>query len=66
MIDSGLVGRKVFFMVRSHVERRYSILEPTQSRISPIVLKCTKKQPHRGRRRIFLNEPEVGVPYVPR
>ena len=34
VIDSGLVGRKV----RSHEERRFSILGPTQSRISSSIL----------------------------
>ena len=33
VIDSGLVG-----LVRSHVERRCSVLGPTQSRISPSIL----------------------------
>ena len=42
LIDSGLVGRKVFFMVRSQEERRFSILGPTQSRISPIISWYTK------------------------
>jgi len=45
VIDSGLVGRKVFFipLVRSHEERICSNLEPTQSRISPSILWYTKK-----------------------
>ncbi len=44
MIDSGLVGRKVFFrpLVRSHEERRWLFEEPTQSRISQSMLQYTK------------------------
>ena len=47
MIDSGLVGREFFFfhhirLVRSHEERRCSILGPTRSRISPSILEYTK------------------------
>ena len=50
VIDSGLVGRKVSFIhhirpvVKSHEERRCSILGPTQSRISPSILKYTKNE----------------------
>ena len=42
MIDSGLVGRKVFFTVRSHEESRWLFEEPTQSRVSPSMLEYAK------------------------
>ena len=40
LMDSGLVGRKV--LVRSHEDKRCSILGPTQSRISPSIHMYTK------------------------
>ena len=48
VIDSGLV--------RSHEERRCSILGPTQSRISPIILQYTNNNA-----RVDPSEAEIGV-----
>ena len=48
LIDSGLVGRQVFFhhhirplLVRSHEKRRLLFEEPTPSHVSPSILQYT-------------------------